>query len=256
MFQAPADAYDRFIGRYGPALADALLEVARVSAGMRVLDVGCGSGALAGQAAQLVGAANVAAVDPSEPFAEGCRARIPGADVRVASAESLPFDEGAFDAVLAQLVVNFMSDAPRGVAEMSRVAKPGGVVAAAVWDYGGGMRMLRTFWDAVAALDPDSAGKDEGFMRYATPDELEALWSGAALDDVSVSAVDVEASYEDFDDLWTPFLAGIGPAGAHTVSLAPAGQEALREELRTRLGSPAGPFTLTARAWCVRGASP
>ncbi len=254
MFQAPAEAYDRFIGRYGAALGEAMLEAAGVVAGQRVLDVGCGSGALAGRAAEVVGAENVAAVDPSESFAEGCRARVPGADVRVAPAESLPFPDGMFDAVLAQLVVNFMSDAERGVAEMTRVAKPGGVVAAAVWDYGGGMRMLRAFWDAVAAVDPGSVEKDEGrFMRYATPDELEALWSKATLDDVAVSSLDVEASYDDFDDLWTPFLAGIGPAGAYTASLDPAGREALREELRARLGDPAGPFTLTARAWCVRG---
>lgn len=257
MFQTPADAYDRFIGRYGAALGDAVLEAAGVGPGMHVLDVGCGSGALAARAAQLVGAENVAAVDPSEPFAEGCRARVPGADVRVAPAEVLPFADDAFDAVLAQLVVNFMGDAPRGVAEMTRVAKPGGVVAAAVWDYAGGMRMLRAFWDAAAAVDPDSVDQDEGrFMRYASPDELEALWREAELSDVAVSALDVEASYEDFDDLWTPFLAGIGPAGAHTASLDPAGQEALREELRARLGDPAGPFTLTARAWCVRGAKP
>src|SRR5688500_14443248 len=110
MFQAPADAYDRFIGRYGAALGDAVLAAAGVGPGMHVLDVGCGSGALASRAAQLVGAENVAAVDPSEPFAEGCRARVPGADVRVAPAEALPFADDAFDAVLAQLVVNFMSD--------------------------------------------------------------------------------------------------------------------------------------------------
>jgi SAM-dependent methyltransferase len=254
MFEASADVYDRFVGRYGAALGDAMLEAAGVVPGQRVLDVGCGSGALAGRAAEVVGAGNVAAVDPSESFADGCRSRVPGADVRVASAESLPFDDGTFDAVLAQLAVNFMGDAPKGVAEMKRVAKPGGVVAAAVWDYAAGMRLLRTFWDAAAAVDPDSVDRDEGrFMRYASPDELEALWREAGLGDVAVSALDVQASYEDFDDLWTPFLAGIGPAGAHTASLDPAGQEALREELRSRLGDPAGPFTLSARAWCVRG---
>jgi SAM-dependent methyltransferase len=254
MFQAPADAYDRFIGRYGPGLADLMLQAAGVEPGMRVLDVGCGPGPLAAQAARIVGPVNVAAVDPSEPFAEACRARIPGADVRVASAESLPFADGSFDAVLAQLVLNFLSDAPRGVAEMSRVARPGGVVAACVWDYAGEMRLLRAFWDAAAEVDPDSVARDEGrFMRYATPDELHALWSEAALDDVAVSALDVETSYDDFDDLWTPFLAGIGPAGAYCATLDSAGQDALREELRARLGDPAGPFTLTARAWCVRG---
>jgi SAM-dependent methyltransferase len=255
MFEGSANVYDRFIGRYGPALADAMLETAGVAPGQRVLDVGCGTGALAAQAAGVVGALNVAAVDPSESFAEGCRARVPGADVRVAAAESLPFADGAFDAVLAQLVVPFMSDATRGAAEMARVAKPGGVVAACVWDYAGEMQLLRAFWDAAGAVDQESAAKDEGrLMRYANPDELGALWSEAGLDEVAVSALDVEASYDDFDDLWTPFLAGIGPAGAYTVSLAPDAQARLREELQARLGDPAGPFTLTARAWCARGA--
>ena len=257
MFQASADVYDRFIGRYGAALGDAVLEAASVRPGMRVLDVGCGSGALAARAANVVGAENVAAVDPSEPFVEGCRARVPGADVRVAPAESLPFRDGTFDAVLAQLVVNFMSDAPRGLAEMVRVAKPGGVVGAAVWDYAGEMRLLRAFWDSAAAVAPETAARDESrTLRYATPGELTGLWSGAALDDVSVSALEVDAQYDDFDDLWTPFLAGIGPAGALAASLDPAAQEALREELRSRLGNPAGPFTLTAKAWFVRGAKP
>ena len=256
MFEGSANAYDRFIGRYGPALGDAMLEAAGVAPGQRVLDVGCGTGPLAAQAARVVGAANVTAVDPSESFAEGCRARVPGADVRVAAAESLPFDDGDFDAVLAQLVVPFMADAPRGVAEMARVARPGGVVAACVWDYAGGMRMLRAFWDAAAAIDREGAAKDEGrMMRYANRDDLGALWSEAGLGDVDVSTLDVEASYEDFDDLWTPFLAGIGPAGAYAVSLEPDARTKLREELRARLGDPAGPFTLTARAWCAVGRS-
>ena len=254
MFQGSADIYDRFVGRYGVPLGDATLEAAGVRPGMRVLDVGTGTGALAGQAARIVGAANVAAVDPSEPLIESCRARLPDADVRVAPAESLPFDDDSFDAVLAQLVVPFMSDAPRGVSEMSRVAKPGAVVGASVWDYAGGMRLLRAFWDAAAALDPESAARDEGrLLRYASPDELDALWSEAGLDDVETTALEVEASYDDFDDLWTPFLAGFGPAGAYAVSLEPDAQAALREQLRENLGNYDGPFTLTATAWCVRG---
>ena len=254
MFQGSGDMYDRFVGRYGVPLGDAMLETAGVRRGMRVLDVGAGTGALAGQAARLVGEANVAAADPSEPFVESCRARLPGADVRLASAESLPFDDDSFDAVLAQLVVPFMSEAPRGVSEMSRVAKPGGVVGAAVWDYAGGMRLLRAFWDAVAAVDPESASRDEGrLLRYASPDELDALWSGAGLRDVETTALEVEAAYDDFDDLWTPFLAGIGPAGAYAASLEPDAQAVLREQLREQLGKPDGAFTLTAKAWCVRG---
>jgi SAM-dependent methyltransferase len=252
MFQGSGDVYDRFIGRYGPALGDAMVDAAGVRSGMRVLDVGCGTGALAEQAAQLVGMANVAAVDPSEPFAEACRARVPEADVRVASAESLPFDDATFDAVLSQLVVNFMSDAPKGVAEMARVAKPGGVVAACVWDYAGEMTLLRKFWDSAKTLDV--AAPDEGAsMRYASPRELNELWTKAGLADVDVSALDVAADYDDFDDLWSPFLAGIGPAGAFTASLTPDRQIVLRDRLREALDDPAGAFTLTATAWFVRG---
>jgi SAM-dependent methyltransferase len=252
VFQAPGDLYDRFIGRYGPALGDAMLGFAEVRSGMRVLDVGCGSGALAGRAAAVVGGGHVAAVDPSEPFVEACRRRVPEADVRVASAESLPFDDGSFDAVLSQLVVNFMSDARTGVLEMARVAKPGGAVAACVWDYADGMRMLRAFWDSAKITDP--AAPDEGaFMRYASPGELEALWKDAGLESVETAPLDAEASYDDFDDLWSSFLAGIGPAGSYAVSLDEKPRSALRDRFRTALGDPAGPFTLTARAWGVRG---
>jgi SAM-dependent methyltransferase len=253
MFHAPADAYDRFIGRYGPALANAMLEAAGISAGMRVLDVGCGPGPLAAEAARIVGPGNVAAVDPSQPFADACRERVQGADVRVGPAESLPFGDDAFDAALAQLVVNFMSDAPRGVAEMARVTRPGGSVTACVWDYAGEMRLLRAFWDAAADLDPEGGALDESSMPYSQPEHLEALWSEAGLADVEASALVVEASYDDFADLWTPFLAGIGPAGAYCVSLAPEQQAAVRERMHSLLGSPPGPFTLAARAWCVTG---
>jgi SAM-dependent methyltransferase len=254
MFQGPGDDYDRFIGRYGPALGDAMLDYAGVVSAMRVLDVGCGTGALAARAAAVVGGGNVAAADPSEPFVETCRRRVPEADVRIAPAESLPFADDTFDAVLAQLVVPFMTDAPQGAAEMRRVAKPGGVVAACVWDYAGGMRLLRAFWDAAAAIDPESAARDEGrLLRYANPDELRALWSSAGLSDVAVAALDVEAAYDDFDALWTPFLAGIGPAGSYAASLDADGQATLRERFRAELGDPVGPFTLTARAWSVRG---
>jgi SAM-dependent methyltransferase len=258
-FLTAADAYDRHIGRYGESLATGLMAAAGVAGGQRVLDVGCGPGALTrGLAAAVGGAGSVAAVDPSPPFAEACRARVPGADVRVATAEALPFDDARFDAVLSQLVVNFMTDAAAGVAEMRRVTRPGGRVAACVWDYADGMTLLRRFWDAALAVDPEGApAHDEGrVMRFCTPSELEELWRGAGLDGVGSEPLEASARYEDYDALWAPLERGVAPSGAYAVALDPARRAALRDELRRRLGDQQGPFTLTARAWCVVGRVP
>jgi SAM-dependent methyltransferase len=256
LFRGSADAYDRFVGRYGPHLSRELIAAAGVRQGQRVLDVGCGPGPLTTALAALVGAAHVSAVDPSKPFVQACRERVPGADVRVAAAEELPFEDHTFDATLSQLVVNFLDDAPRGLLEMRRVTRPDGVVAGCTWDYADGMTMLRGFWDSVRALDPEGGGADEGLtMRYADPETLGELWRGAGLRDVDVSELLAEASYKGFDDLWEPFLAGIGPAGAHAASLDADDQRRLRDEFHRRLGSPAGHFTLAARAWCAVGSS-
>jgi ubiquinone/menaquinone biosynthesis C-methylase UbiE len=253
MFGGPAEVYDRFVGRYSPALARAMCEAAAVRPGQRALDVGCGSGALVAALAELLGAESVAAVEPSETFAEAARSRVPGARILVGPAESLPFANGEFDAVLSQLVVNFLDDPDLGLREMSRVTRPGGVVAGCVWDYGGGMTMLRTFWEAAAALDPEGATPkmESHTMRFSRPDELADLWRSAGLSDVEVAPIDAEASYDDFADLWAPFPTGVGPAGAYAASLDPDAQARLRDEFARRLGSPTGPFTLSARAWCA-----
>ncbi len=162
-FNASADAYDRHIGRYGPQLASALLEFAGIEPGMRALDVGCGPGALTAALSERLGPANVCAGDPSEPFAEACRARQPGVEVVMAYAGSLPFADGAFDAALSRLVVNFMPDSEAGLREMVRVTRRGGVVASCVWDYAGEMTLLRAFWDAAREVDPErGAAADEG----------------------------------------------------------------------------------------------
>src|SRR5215218_1560297 len=155
--------------------------------------------------------------------------------VEVAAAESLPFEDGTFDASLAQLVVNFMRDAHAGVGAMKRVTRPGGRVAAAVWDYSNGMALLRHFWDAAAATDANSNPRDELNMRYATAEELAALWNAVGLIEVATSAADVTASYESFDDLWFGFAAGVGPAGAYLVSLDDADRAAVKDELRNLL---------------------
>ena len=183
---------------------------------------------------------------------------MPGADVREAAAEALPFADAAFDAVLSQLVVNFLADAPAGVAEMRRVARPGAVVAACVWDYAEGMTLLRHFWDAALAIDPDgAAARDEGrVMPYCGPGELAALWAGAGLRDVAEHTLEASAHYPDFDALWEPFPLGVAPSGAYVAALPPERRDALREALRAGLGDPRGAFTLPARAWCVTGRAP
>jgi SAM-dependent methyltransferase len=256
-FRLP-EQYDRLIGRYSGELAHLLSEVAGVRAGQRVLDVGCGPGALTRRLAEIVGPENVSAVDPSEPFLEACRSRVPGIDARVSPAESLPFDDASFDVALAQLVVNFMSDAVKGVGEMRRVTKRGGTVAACVWDYGGGMEMLRAFWDAAkATAAPGAPPPDEAqTMRLRDPVSLRALWRRVGLDDVDVQPLVVSSEYDDFDDLWSPLAAGVGPSGAYAASLDERGQTALRDDLFARLGSPSGPFRLKALAWCATGTVP
>ena len=251
-----ADAYNRHMGRYSGALAQRLIAAAGVAAGDRVLDVGCGTGKLTGELVALLGADRVAAVDPSPPFVSAVRAAHPGVTVEEAPAEALPFANGTFDAAVAQLVVNFMEDAHVGVGEMMRVTRSGGSVAAAVWDYGEGMTLLRRFWDAAAASDPGSNPQDELNMRYATAEELATLWSEVGLSEVTTSAADVSASYDSFEDLWFGFAAGVGPAGAYAVSLDEAGRERLKNELRNLLGVGDSPFELNARAWVVVGRVP
>jgi len=251
---APAEAYDRHVGRYGAQLASGLVEVAGVTPGQRALDVGCGPGPLARVLAERLGADNVAAVDPSEPFVVTCRARVPGADVHVAVAEELPFAANEFDAVLAQLVVQLMDDRDKGVREMARVARPGGVVAACVWD-SGAMPLLESFWDAALAVAPEQAGAlDEGRrVGYRTPAELANLWESCGLREVSTGQLRVEADYESFDDLFAPFAAGAGHSGATFLALDDAKQRRLRAEAHRLLGRPEGALTLTGRAWWVCG---
>jgi SAM-dependent methyltransferase len=258
MFRGPAEVYDRFVGRYSPRLAAAMCEAAGVRPGQRALDVGCGSGALSAALADRLGAENVVAIDPSEPFVETARRKIPGARIVVGSAEALPFGDDEFDVTLSQLVVNFLDDPDQGLREMARVTRGGGVVAGCVWDYGGEMTMLRAFWDAASALDPEAtrSSDERATMRFAKPDELERLWLAGGLEDVRVSAIVAEASYDDFDDLWSPFPTGVGPAGAYTASLDEAARTALRDEFARRLGRPEAAFTLSARAWCAVGSVP
>jgi SAM-dependent methyltransferase len=249
-FEQGTDTYARLVGRYTPALAVSFCDAVGVVAGQTALDVGCGSGALLSELAGRLGPERVAGVDPSEPFLVLARAAVPGADVRLAAGEALPFKDNAFDIAMSQLVVNFMTDPDRGVAEMRRVARR--VVAGCVWDYANGMTMLRAFFDAALELDPDAP--DEGrTMRYASRAALKGLWEGAGLREVTTGELMVTADYADFDDYWLPFPHGPGPSGAYAASLDEEQRTALGAVLFRRLGSPVGPFTLSARAWFVRG---
>jgi SAM-dependent methyltransferase len=249
-FQASADKYDQFMGRYTRSLAPLFVEAAGVQSGMRVLDVGCGPGGLTRVLAERVGEESVAAIDPAPQFVAACRERHPGADVRQGVAEELPWPDDGFDAALCSLVVAFMRDARQGVREMARVTRPGGTVAACMWDIaGGGMTMLRTFWTAVREADPDAGG--ERLRPGVTEGDLGDLLRGADLRDVTEDELEASADYAGFDDFWEPFTFAVGPAGQYLASLPPDKQARVRDLCREAL--PDGAFSLTARAWFARG---
>jgi SAM-dependent methyltransferase len=252
-FTSSADKYDRFMGRYTRTLAPALADAAAIEGGMRVLDVGCGPGGLTEVLAARVGAGNVAAIDPAPQFAAACRDRNAGADVRVGGAEELPWPDDAFDATLASLVIAFMRDADRGIREMARVTRPGGTVAACMWDIpGGGMKMLSTFWRAARELDPDAVG--ERARPGVAEGDIGERFRRAGLEDVVEGSLEATADYTSFDDFWEPFTLAVGPAGEYLASLPPDRQAQLREACRAAV--PDGAFTLRARAWYARGAAP
>ena len=237
------------MGRYSVPLGPLLADLAGVSAGQRVIDVGCGPGALTTELARRVGAAAVAAVDPAELFVQAARERHPGVDVRTAGAEQLPFDDGVFDVSLAQLVVQFMDDPAVGLSEMRRVVRRGGVVAACVWDFYGGTSPLGVFWKAARQLD--SEARTEGSLAGAREGELGELFVAAGLREVENTALVVSIEHPTFEDWWEPFTLGVGPAGAHVASLDAERQVELREQCRSL--QPAAPFVVNAKAWAARG---
>jgi SAM-dependent methyltransferase len=251
-FSITPEIYDRTIGRYSRELAPRFAAFAGVPALRRgaVLDVGCGPGALTAWLAARVGADAVAAVDPAEHFAAACRARVPGADVRIASAEHLPFDDRTFVAALAQLVLSFVPDAPRAAAELVRVVRPGGIVAACSFD-AEGFALAATFWEVARRLDP--AAPDDARLPLRRAGALEALWRGAGLRDVRSGTIDLEVDYDGFDDLWTTFEQGAGPTGAWFVQQPEERRAALREAYLERLGRPRHGFALPARVVAVVG---
>lgn len=254
-FDVSADAYNRFMGRFSEPLARQFADLADLGdlgdrpGGRRVLDVGCGPGALTSQLVQRLGAGEVAAVDPSESFVEAARLRFPDVDVRRGTAEHLPFDDDAFEAAFAQLVVHFMADPIAGLAEMSRVTRPGGLVLACVWDHAdGGAGPLSPFWKAIRSLDPDASS--EAHLMGTQQGQLAELFAQAGLADVDSPTLTVRVGFATFDEWWEPYTLGVGPAGAHVAGL----DDAQRERLRARCAEllPAAPFEVAARAWCVR----
>jgi len=248
-FDVAADAYDRYMGRFSRPLAPVFAAFAGVRAPATVLDVGCGPGALTGVLVETLGAASVRAVDPSEPFVAAAAERYPGVDVRRGVAEALPFPDATFDAALAQLVVHFMADAVAGLREMARVTRPGGVVAACVWDHSGGGGPIGAFWQAVHELDPGA--RDEAALPGAREGHLAELLGEAGLDAVTSAPLTVTVPLASFDEWWAPYTLGVGPAGAYVASLDDAGRAALRARCAELL--PDGPFEVTALAWAARG---
>jgi SAM-dependent methyltransferase len=249
MFDVPADAYARFMGRFSEPLAVQFADAAGVREGQRALDVGCGPGALTAQLVERLGVGAVCAIDPSDSFVAATRARLPAVEVRSGAAEHLPFPDDAFDITLAQLVVHFMADPVTGLAEMARVTRPGGVVAACVWDHAGGTGPLAAFWQAVHDLDP--AAQDEAGLPGASAGHLALLCQQAGLGRIEPSSLTVTVWFEAFADWWEPFTLGVGPAGAYVARLPAHRREALRARCAQLLAASA--FPVSASAWCVRG---
>ena len=248
-FEVSPDAYARFMGQYSEPLAPRFADLAGVRSGQRVLDVGCGPGALTAELARRAGADKVSAVEPSGSFATAVRERLPEVDVRQSAAEELPFPGASFAVTLAQLVVHFMADPVRGLREMRRVTVPGGTVAACVWDHAGARGPLAAFWSAARELDP--AVTDESGLPGVREGHLASLFTEAGLDGARESTLTVRVRHASFDEWWQRFTLGVGPAGDYVASLPADRHAALREGCRRRL--PGDTVEITAVAWAVTG---
>jgi SAM-dependent methyltransferase len=244
-FVVSPEAYGRYMGRYAEPLAAVFMKFAEVEAGDKVLDVGCGPGALTAHLLSI--GAEVSAIDPSPPFVEAIGVRFPNVDVRLGTAEQLPYDTDAFDAALAQLVVHFMADPVAGVRQMARVTRRGGVIAACVWD--GPTGALAPFWEVVHTIDPEA--EDEALLSGAHEGHLTELFETAGLRDVEERSIAIEVVHPTFQEWWEPYTFGVGPAGDYVKRLDDDARGHLESVARERLGD--GPFTVTATAWAARG---
>jgi SAM-dependent methyltransferase len=253
-FAGSGDSYDRFMGRYSQLLAPLFADFCTVEEGQRLLDVGCGPGAFTAVALDRLGPGAVVAVDPSPSFVAACRERHPDVDVRQGAAEALPVEDAGFDRAVAQLVLHFVSDPPRSVAEMRRAVRPGGLVGVCVWHGGEEMGLIHAVSQSRAAVEPPH---DEPEPRaFGGEGELAALLAAAGLAAVEEAVLSVTVRYAGFDELWSSLLEGIGPAGSFVVALDDEARERYREELFSRVGRPAGDFTLSATARAARGVVP
>jgi SAM-dependent methyltransferase len=248
------------MGRWSRQLAPELVTFADIGDGQTVLDIGSGTGELAFAVARAVPSSRITGVDPAAAYVKFAQSQAPSDRVRfvVGDAQRLEFADRSFDRAVSLLVMNFIPDRSKAMRELVRVTKPGGVIAAAVWDYGDGMQMLRVFWDEAVALDPSVAARDERNMPLCKRGELGEFWRAHALTAVEERPLTVQTPFKSFDDYWAPFLGGQGPAGAYVRQLGETDRAALRDRLRRRLlgDGPDGPITLQARAWAVKGVVP
>lgn len=254
------DNYEQFMGRWSRLLAPRFLDFAGVDGQGKFLDVGTGTGALAAVLLKEDSVTALTGIDPSADYVAFASRQLGDsrAEFETGDAQEMRFADASFDASLSLLVVNFIPDAEKAAKEMRRVTKSGGVVAAAVWDYGEGMEMLRIFWDEAVQQNQEADRLDERHMPYCTEGELRSLWLGAGFRDVTVEKLTIDQRFASFDDYWQPFLRKTGPAGAYVASLDETARAELRERLRRRLtarGSQKS-FVLQGRALAVRGLVP
>jgi SAM-dependent methyltransferase len=257
---AAGDAYEAYMGRWSRPLARVFVQWLAPTHGAAWLDIGCGTGALTRAICDLAEPGSVVACDSSESFVSYARRALPDERVSfvVAGADSLPATPLLFDFIVSGLVLNFVTDPRAAVREMVQRLNPGGLVGAYVWDYGAGMEFLRCFWDEALALDPAAAALDEGDrFPLCRPGALGSLFRESGLERVAVEGLDVPTDFQSFDDFWTPFLRGTGPAPSYAASLAPEKRERLRQRLADRLRVDAGRLIrLRARAWAASGVAP
>ena len=257
---AGGQSYEAYIGGWSRLVAAEFVHRLGVLPGARWLDVGSGTGALTETVLVSCAPAEVVGVEPSATFREYAIEKVPDprASFRAGDAQALPVDDGAFDVVVSGLVLNFVPDRPAALAEMRRAARPGGIVAAYVWDYPGEMQLVNQFWDTAVILDPAARPLHEGIrFDFCRPGPLHALFAHAGLGNVEVAPIEVPLDFARFDDYWTPFLSGTGPAPAYAMSLSAEDRTRLRDGIRARLPTAAdGSIHLLARAWAVRGNAP